>query len=144
MDFRQLKKIMKEFEASSLSKIEIQEKDFTVKMEKDVFSKSSINVLHEQKPLQVEEDSKNIQIDLKKYFTIKAPLVGTFYASSSPDSAPFVSINQRVEKGDVLFIIEAMKVMNEIKTPVSGRIKRINVNNGEMVEYSQVIMEIEE
>ncbi len=78
------------------------------------------------------------------YVLIKAPLVGTFYDSPSPESDPFVILNQKVIKGDILFIVEAMKVMNEITAPVSGVVKRIHVKSTTMVEYGQVVMEIEE
>jgi acetyl-CoA carboxylase biotin carboxyl carrier protein len=68
---------------------------------------------------------------------MKAPMVGTFYRSSSPDSAPFVELGQAVQKGDTLCVIEAMKLMNEIEADVSGTIKVIHVENGQAVEYGQ-------
>ena len=141
MDLRQLKSIIKEFEDSTVHKLEITEKDFTVKLEKkgnDVpspvsFQNIPTETVHQS---QLEEVNHN--------FLVKAPLVGTFYDSPSPESDPFVILNQKVNKGDILFIVEAMKVMNEITAPVSGVVKRINARSATIVEYGQVVMEIEE
>ncbi|NND73261.1 MAG: acetyl-CoA carboxylase biotin carboxyl carrier protein [Rhodothermales bacterium] len=68
---------------------------------------------------------------------VKAPIVGTFYAASSPESAPFVKVGDTVQKGDVLCIIEAMKLMNEIESEVSGVIKQILVDNAQPVQYDE-------
>lgn len=75
--------------------------------------------------------------------TINAPIVGTFYSAPSPDADPFVSIGDRVNKGDVLCIIEAMKLMNEIECEVSGTITEILIQNSEPVEYDQPLFVIE-
>lgn len=74
---------------------------------------------------------------------VKAPIVGTFYASSSPDAAPYVKVGDRVEAGQVLCIIEAMKLMNEIEAEQSGVIREILVKNAEPVEYGQTLFMIE-
>lgn len=74
---------------------------------------------------------------------VKAPIVGTFYAAPSPDSAPFVSVGDKVKKGDVIFIIESMKVMSEVQSEFDGVVKEICVNSGEAVEYDQTVMIID-
>jgi len=73
---------------------------------------------------------------------VKAPMVGTFYRSPSPDAKPFVEVGQAVKKGDTVCIIEAMKLMNEIETEVSGVVKAILVENGQPVEYGQPLFVI--
>jgi len=73
---------------------------------------------------------------------VKAPMVGTFYRSPSPDAKPFVEVGQAVKKGDTVCIIEAMKLMNEIETDVSGVVKAILVENGQPVEYGQPLLVI--
>ncbi len=144
MDLRHLKRIIKEFESSSIQKLEITEKDFTVKLEKSNPSNTSfVESRNNTEDVKVVTDHK-VPNEENTNTIVKSPLVGTYYDSPSPESAPFVTVNQRINKGDVLFIIEAMKVMNEIKSPVSGVVKNILVQSGNMVEYSQVIMEIEE
>ena len=81
--------------------------------------------------------------DLPAGTQVKSPLVGTFYSSPSPDEPPFVLVGQEVREGDTLCIIEAMKVMNEIKAPCSGKVVRIMAQPGDMVEYTQVLCIIE-
>ena len=78
-----------------------------------------------------------------KGHTVKAPIVGTFYRSSSPDAAPFVNVGDRVEAGKVLCIIEAMKLMNEIEADVAGTVREVLVSNAQPVEYGQPLFVIE-
>ena len=85
-------------------------------------------------PVPVEDDG----------FLITAPMVGTFYSSSSPGAAPYVQVGDRVNEGDPLCIIEAMKMMNQIEADVSGVIKSIRVQNGEPVEYGQTLFVIDQ
>jgi acetyl-CoA carboxylase biotin carboxyl carrier protein len=79
----------------------------------------------------------------KKYHVIKSPLVGTFYRSPSPGAPPFVEEGDMVSKGQVLCIIEALKVMNEIESDVDGKVAKILVENGQPVEYGQELFYIE-
>ncbi len=81
--------------------------------------------------------------DTSKYVEVKAPIVGTFYRSPSPEADPFVKEGDAVKKGQVLCIIEAMKLMNEIESEVSGVVRKIMVSNGEPIEYGQVLFLIE-
>lgn len=74
---------------------------------------------------------------------VKAPIVGTFYSASSPDDAPFVTVGKSVKKGDVIFIIESMKVMSEVNSDFDGVVKEILVKNGDALEYDQPVMIIE-
>lgn len=74
---------------------------------------------------------------------VTAPMVGTFYAAPSPDAAPFVKVGDNVSVGQVVCIIEAMKLMNEIESEVSGKITEICVKNGDSIEFGQVLMYVE-
>ena len=74
---------------------------------------------------------------------VKSPIVGTFYASPAPDKESFVKVGQQVKKGDVLFIIESMKLMNEVPSDVDGTVTQILVDNAQPVEYGQPILVIE-
>ena len=91
-------------------------------------------------------DSTNQQQEKapKSIKKVLAPLVGIFYQASSPEAEPFVTVGQMVQKGDTVCIIEAMKILNEIKAPASGKVMKIYVNNGDVVEFNQTIMEIGE
>ncbi|MBQ7757120.1 MAG: biotin/lipoyl-binding protein, partial [Oscillospiraceae bacterium] len=73
---------------------------------------------------------------------VKSPIVGTFYSAPAPDKAPFVTVGQQVNKGDVLFIIESMKVMSEVQSEFSGVVKEILVNNADPLEFDQPVMVI--
>lgn len=85
------------------------------------------------------EEYKQPTQQLENIVYIKAPLVGTFYRAPSPESPPFVEVGTEVKKGDTLCIVEAMKVMNEIKAEYDGTVKEILVENGKPVEYGQVM-----
>lgn len=78
-----------------------------------------------------------------KLIKITAPMVGTFYAAPSPDSPPFVAVGQALSKGQTVCIIEAMKMMNELESEVSGKVARIMVENGQPVEFGQVLLLVE-
>jgi acetyl-CoA carboxylase biotin carboxyl carrier protein len=79
----------------------------------------------------------------KKYHEIKSPIVGTFYRAPAPDAAPFVQVGSEVQPGAVLCIVEAMKLMNEIESDVSGKIIKIMAENGQPVEYDQPLFLVE-
>lgn len=81
--------------------------------------------------------------DTSKYIEVKAPIVGTFYRAASPDAEPFVKEGDTVRKGQILCIIEAMKLMNEIESEVSGLVRKILVSNAEPIEYGQALFLIE-
>lgn len=150
MDLRQVKNLMKEFEDSKIHKLEITEDGFTIKLEKEeskIFSSAPVVEMAQQPVVQsqVAAPANNVvEEELNEYTEVKAPLVGTFYQSPSPDSDPFVTKGSKVKKGDTLFIVEAMKVMNEITAPCSGEVVSVLINDGTMVEFGQVIMEIKE
>ncbi len=82
-------------------------------------------------------------VDDKKWVDITSPMVGTFYAAPAPDEDPFVAVGDRINKGDTVCIIEAMKLMNEIEGEITGQIMEILVQNGEPVEFGQVLMRID-
>jgi acetyl-CoA carboxylase biotin carboxyl carrier protein len=138
---KELVAIMKE---NNLKSIEIESDDFSIRLE----GNETINL---KKEIQKEEvDKKEGDSSIKKeteeadkYFIIKAPLIGTFYRSPSPDSPPFVSVGDIVVQGQTLCIIEAMKVMNEIVSERDGKIVQIFPENGEMVEFGKSLFKIE-
>ncbi len=147
MDLRKIKKLMELLEQSGISEIEVKEGEESIKlsraskvknvnlqdsMENQSQSTSAItqgNVLNQQK-----------QITGK---TIDSPMVGTFYRSPSPDSKPFVEKGQKVNKGDTVCILEAMKMINQVTAEESGIIKDILVEDAEPVEFGQPLFIIE-
>ena len=87
--------------------------------------------------------AQEVKEEKKSGTPITSPMVGTFYMAPSPDSAPFVSVGGSVKQGDVVCIIEAMKMMNEIKSEITGKIVEICVEDGQPVEFGQVLMYVE-
>ena len=116
--------------------------EFTFKaQDEEVYIKKNIsNMLDEtQTEKSMGEQHQN---DLRK-FIIKSPLVGTFYAAPTEDSPAFVKVGDLVDEKQVVCIIEAMKLMNEVKSDVKGRVKEILVQNGSMVEYGEPLVVLE-
>ena len=133
MNIDAVKEIMKLFSQSTMTKMEIDTKDIKIKLEKEATIASSMESIIPISYVEKKQDEGT---------WIKAPLVGTYYSARSQKGTPLVQIGQRVKKGDVLCIIEAMKVMNEIASPVDGVVLEIVVTNEAMVEYDQELIRI--
>lgn len=103
--------------------------------EASVASSQSVTPSVEKQP--ISEQTKEEASDNKNLYTFKSPMIGTFYRRPAPDKPPFVEVGTHVNKGDVLCIIEAMKLFNEIESDVSGTIEKILVEDGSPVEYDQ-------
>ncbi len=149
MDIKQLKEIIAIFESSSLSELEIEDKGTRFKLTKKISQESmkAISVEEKGKPSLEEalEGGEEEKIEEeKKLISVHSPLVGTFYGSSSPEEPSFVEVGDEVNPGQILCIIEAMKVMNEITSEVKGRVSKILVENGHPVEYDQELFLLEE
>lgn len=134
--------IMEKFDASDSAYLELKIGDVDLKLKKpEACAKQAES---NTSPLAAPEQTKEkagmpqIQVDY-----IKAPLVGVFYAAASPDKAPFVKVGSKVEKGETVCLIEAMKMMSEVTAPRAGVIKEILVENGDLVEYDKPLFVIE-
>ena len=147
MDYSEIKKIIQDMGDSKLDTLEIEFPDgLKIKMDK---GKSDTETITNVKSVtnNVSQISKPIDDVIKqdeKYDEIKSPMVGTFYSKSSPEAEPFVKVGDKVKKGQVVCIVEAMKLMNEIESDYSGRIKEILVKDGEAVDYGKELFVIEE
>lgn len=100
-----------------------------------------ISFVQQERPASVQKEEIPIQKDEELHY-ITSPIVGTFYRAPSPTSPPYVEVGDKVEKGQVLCIVEAMKLMNEIESDVSGIVKEIFVENGQPVEWGQKLFAI--
>lgn len=129
---------IKEFEKTSLTSIELEQGDLKLKLTKDSpFSK----VTHVAE--NIVKETENPHVLSCEGLVVKSPLVGTFYEASSPNDKPFIKIGDIVKKGDTLCIIEAMKTMNEIKAPISGKVLKVHVKNQDFVGFDQALVSIE-
>jgi len=144
--------------AKGLSAIEVGEGDNRIRIEREM---SAISMLTQPTsiavpsvapaaPVAIEEttappaisDANGQSIDFNRLVEVKSPLVGVYYAAPSPDAETFVSIGSKVKKGDVLCIIETMKLMNEITAEQDGEIVDICVKNGDIAEFGQVLFKM--
>ena len=147
MDIRKVKKLIDMLENSNLEEIEIQEGEESVRLVKSNGSapklqQQSIVVPQENLAVPAQPVTEETEVAPKDSNSINSPMVGTFYASASPGAKPFISVGDVVQEGDVVCIVEAMKMMNEIKSEFSGTVLSVNVENSEPVEYGQSLFEI--
>jgi acetyl-CoA carboxylase biotin carboxyl carrier protein len=147
MDIRKVKKLIEMLENSNLEEIEIQEGEESVRLVKSTNKTQAIApqsiVLPQDAGAQEVVDLSVTEKETKEDAnSINSPMVGTFYASASPGAKPFISVGDIIAEGDVVCIVEAMKMMNEIKSDFSGTVLSVNVENSEPVEYGQSLFEI--
>ncbi len=166
MDLNYLKKLLKIVDESGVDEVEIEEEGSKIRIKKTPSSKeNSQNIFpitfpqNFQMPAQVPVYQPQVQTPTpqiveekkvteekkaeKKYHEIKSPIVGTFYRAPSPDAEPYVKVGDIVQVGQVLCIVEAMKLMNEIESDINGKIIQILVENAQPVEYGQTLFLIE-
>jgi acetyl-CoA carboxylase biotin carboxyl carrier protein len=150
MDIRKVKKLIELLDESGIAEIEITEGEESVRISRyapgaavaaapiamaaPALAAAPAAAAAPAEAAEPEEDG----------FEVTAPMVGTFYAASSPGAAPYVQVGDRVNEGDTLCIIEAMKMMNQIEADVSGMVKSIRLQNGEPVEFGQTMIVIDQ
>ena len=132
---KELTEYLNEF---NLTEIEYTEKDIKVKV-----SKSSGSNLTSTKEIKSEIKTENIKIDNVSGTEVPSPIIGTAYLAPEPGGKKFVEVGKKINKGDTIMIVEAMKTMNHVPSPVAGTIKKICVEDGQPVEYGHTIAIIE-
>ncbi|MDR9498133.1 MAG: acetyl-CoA carboxylase biotin carboxyl carrier protein [Hydrogenovibrio sp.] len=156
MDIRSIRKLIEIVEQSDIAEIEIKEGEHNIRitrskepvmMQAPQHMAAPVNTMPAQNaepaPQAAPEQSAPQADAEPSGQKIPSPMVGTFYEASSPDAAPFVQVGDKVNPGDTLCIIEAMKIMNPIEAEVSGTVKKILAQNAEPVEYGQTLFIIE-
>ncbi|HPC29319.1 MAG TPA: acetyl-CoA carboxylase biotin carboxyl carrier protein [bacterium] len=142
MEPEELKKYVDFMKENGLSYLEVRKGDFylILQTENHIISEASSkkSYIESKTPLSNQENNRS-----SNFIEIKSPLIGTFYRAPSPHAPPFVEVGSAINSGTTLCIVEAMKVMNEIKSDCSGIIRKILVENGSPVEYGQVLFLIE-
>ena len=136
--------LMNKMIQKGISSLSIKDNDFEIKLETQQFSQTVQMPVYSQVPSLNQPQSSAVSEPhtpvAPKGNIVKAPIIGTFYSAASPDDEPFVKIGQTVHKGDILFIVESMKIMNEVKSEFDGTVITINVKSGEAIEYDQPVM----
>ncbi|MBK4765013.1 MAG: acetyl-CoA carboxylase biotin carboxyl carrier protein [Pantoea sp. Brub] len=152
MDIRKIRKIIELIENSSISKIKISEGTKSISINRLLNNNSNI-----QSPIQTipvisqpiinQSDSSKIInhpiVNKNNDYIIRSPMVGIFYRTTTPDEKPFIEIGQKINIGDTLCIVEAMKMMNHIESDKSGIVKTILVDNGQPVEFDEPLIILE-
>jgi acetyl-CoA carboxylase biotin carboxyl carrier protein len=155
MDIRKVKKLIELLDESGIAEIEITEGEEAVRISRYPTGAPVVAApapvaaaVTPQAPPAAAAPAQAAEPDAvpadEDGYLVAAPMVGTFYSSSSPGAAPYVQVGDRINEGDTLCIIEAMKMMNQIEADVSGVIKSIRVQNGEPVEYGQTLFVIDQ
>ncbi|MDO8454482.1 MAG: acetyl-CoA carboxylase biotin carboxyl carrier protein [Sulfurimonas sp.] len=145
MDTKQIKALMREFDESGLSKLRIKQEDFSIELEKAtglVAAPVHAPVAVAQAPV-AQIAIASATPDEISGDAILSPMVGTYYSSPSPDSPEFVKVGDSVKKGQVVAILEAMKIMNELEADFDCKILKILASNGQAVEYDMPLFIVE-
>ena len=154
MDINLIKRLIKIVEQSEITEFSVQEGDLKLRISKNsnLSHQGHIQTNNEyqkqnsiNQPVLIVPEPETANTDKKesKLHEIKSPIVGTFYTASSPDADPYIRIGDIVSPGSILCIVEAMKLMNEIESDISGKIVKIFVDNASPVEYNQSLFLIE-
>ena len=144
MDFKEVCALMERFEASSIQHFELEQKDVRLMLDKSLPAAPAVVPASAAVPgavVQAAPEPAAPAPDTGADF-IKAPLVGTFYAASSPDAAPFAPVGTAVKKGQTVCILEAMKMMSEVPAPADGIIAEVLVSDGELVGFDQPLFRL--
>jgi acetyl-CoA carboxylase biotin carboxyl carrier protein len=145
MDLRKLKKLIDLVEESGISELELTEDGEKVRISRNFTSNQNmampVQTVSAQAPVQQVAAAAPVE-PVEEGTVVKSPMVGTFYASPSPDAAAFVKVGDKVEVGDTLCIIEAMKLLNEIESEHAGVVKKINASNAQAVEFGEPLFVI--
>ncbi|MCO6523601.1 MAG: acetyl-CoA carboxylase biotin carboxyl carrier protein [Candidatus Schmidhempelia sp.] len=151
MDIRKIKKLIELVEESGISELEISEGEESVRISRNLVSTQSqafpVQTINVAQPTPAApQTTPEVEVAGNCAMTghaVKSPMIGTFYRTPSPDAKPFVEVGQTVAEGDVLCIVEAMKMMNQIESDKTGVVKAILVENGQPVEFDQTLFIIE-
>jgi len=145
MDLRKIKKLIEMLQESDLNEIEVKEGEESVRINrKKEVHVSSMPQVAMNAPVQEQQISQPTAQEIPSdLISVKSPMVGTFYRSPAPGKPPFIEIGQKISVGDVVCIVEAMKMMNQVKSDVEGIIKEIHIEDGQAVEFDQILISIE-
>ena len=149
MDNKDIFELVRFFDKSSITELEMEDQNTRIRIKKDQAAKAAAgqdDCAADRREISAEEETdeaKGISQAEDEGSFIRSPIVGVYYMAPSPESDPFVAEGESIKEGDTMCVIEAMKVMNELRAPFDCIIKKIYVENGQMVEFDQPLFEVE-
>lgn len=146
MEVKEMKELIAAVSSANVDEFQYEDDDFSIRIAKKKAKIATVDAAVAGVPVQTSAIMPEADADTEEVISgdeIKAPLVGTFYVAPSEDAEPFVSVGDKVKKGQVIGIVEAMKLMNEVESEYDGTVAAVLVENGEMVEYGQPLMIIQ-
>lgn len=142
MELEDLKELIELLKETDITELQLEKDGSKVKIKREKII-SPIGMPQQKSPLYEEKIVAETEDETQRLVTVTSPIVGTFYKAPAPEAQPFVEVGQKVNKGQVLCIIEAMKLMNEIESDMDGIIVKILVENSQPVEYGEPLFLIE-
>lgn len=142
MNIKQIKELAQIVRENGLSALEVSENESCIRIECDQKTSSEPAVQTVELSIPKTTPPEQAPVDFNRVQEIKSPMVGVFYAAPAPDAKPFAEVGTQVKKGDVVCIIEAMKLMNEIVAEFDGEVVDVCVRNGDVVEYGQTLFKL--
>lgn len=137
MELDEIRNLIELLQDSDITELQIEKEGSKLKIKREKFMSAFEPSTLVSKPAAAPVDEKAGVIEEEKLITINSPIVGIYFSAQSPESPPFVTVGSRVTKGQVLCIVEAMKLMNEIESDTDGTIAKILIENGQPVEYGE-------
>ncbi len=149
MNIKEIKEMVDLMNANNLMELEFEKNGTKIRLRRDGLAKHD-NIIFERphiierEPIAKSRETPSAEPQAtSKQLIIKSPMIGTFYRAPSPDSPPFVDVGDTIEVGQIVCIVEAMKLMNEIKSDIKGRVVSVQVENGQPVEFGQPLFTLE-
>jgi len=153
MDLKEIKQILKLMDTHGLTEFTLEKEDEKLVLRRDLTGPAPQQIIHAPAPVApapvaaapaaaAPAEPAVAPAEESNFITIESPMVGTFYAAASPDSEPYIQVGQSVGPETTVCIVEAMKIMNEIKAEVSGTIEQVCVQNGQPIEFGQALFKV--
>jgi acetyl-CoA carboxylase biotin carboxyl carrier protein len=155
LNLEELRELIRLLRESNVSEFELQKADYRVRIKHGIVVETSQDMIIQPAKIQKPSNGQDASVTPAEpapaetpsepeepMHEVRSPMVGTFYRSSSPGAAAFVEVGDVIHKGQVLCIIEAMKIMNEIESDIDGEIQKVHISNGQPVEFSEVLFTV--
>ncbi len=144
MDLKDIKALYRFLKSTDIVELEVEDSRGRVRVKRaEAVSEEAVRIATPAAPVEEKKEREEAKEEKSNIKTITSPMVGTFYRAPSPDAPPFVELGSKVKSGQVVCIIEAMKIMNEVESEFTGKVVAVLVENGQPVEYGEPLFNVE-